>query len=99
MASPAATRELTVTRVLDAPIEKVWQSWTDPRAVARWWGPKGVTNPTCQWEAQPGGGIYIVMLAGRELGPMAGEEWPMRGTFQEVIPHKGLVFTNIAVDA
>src|SRR6185312_11665543 len=60
----------------------------------KWWGPKGVTNPTCVWEAKPQGAIHIVMLAGKELGVLAGEEWPMTGTFEEVQEPEKLVFTG-----
>ncbi|MBU6370974.1 MAG: SRPBCC domain-containing protein [Patescibacteria group bacterium] len=91
-------RELTLSRLLDAPIEKVWRAWTDPKSVAVWWGPQGVTNPVCEWNAKAGGIIHIVMLAGKELGPLAGQRWPMRGIFKEVVPNTRLVFTNKAVD-
>src|SRR5262249_39267422 len=78
----------------DAPLERVWQAWTDPAKLQQWWGPHGVTNPTCEWDAKPGGKIHIVMLAGKELGPMAGQEWPMSGEFQTVDAPKKLVFTS-----
>lgn len=90
-------KELTLERVFDAPRDRVFEAWTDPTVVAQWWGPSGVTNPTCEWDAQPGGKIYIVMLAGQELGDLAGQEWPMSGTFQEVVPAEKLVFTSSAL--
>jgi uncharacterized protein YndB with AHSA1/START domain len=77
----------------DAPLEKVWQAWTDPAQVVQWWGPNGVTNPTCEWDARAGGKINIVMLAGPELGEMAGQEWPMAGEFTEVVPEQRLIYT------
>ncbi|MDE1810795.1 MAG: SRPBCC domain-containing protein [Candidatus Micrarchaeota archaeon] len=91
-------RELVITRVFDAPRELVWRAWTDPKILKRWWGPRGVTNPTCEWEATPGGKIDIVMLAGKELGSFAGQKWPMEGTFREVTPQSRLVFTSNALD-
>ena len=90
-------KELTLTRVFDAPIEKVWEYWTDPKLIQQWWGPNGVTNPTCVWEAKPEGNIHIVMLAGQELGPMAGQEWPMTGEFQEVVAPEKLVYSSNAI--
>lgn len=92
------SRELTWTRIFEAPREMVWKAWTDPEIVARWWGPKGVTNPTCEVDARPGGKINIVMLAGKELGPAEGQKWPMRGTFKEVIPESRLVIVSEASD-
>jgi len=89
--------DLTITRLLDAPLERVWQAWTDPAELQKWWGPRGVTNPTCEWEAKPGGKINVVMLAGEELGQLAGQEWPMTGQFKEVIPQQKLVYTSNAI--
>src|SRR5690348_15129681 len=85
-------QELTLTRLYDAPLEKVWQAWTDPVQLAQWWGPNGVTNPTCEWDARAGGKINIVMLAGAELGELAGQEWPMTGEFNEVVQGQKLVY-------
>ncbi len=91
-------REVTITRTVNAPLDKVWKAWTDQETVRRWWGPRGVTNPTCEWNAAPDGKIEIVMLAGKELGPAAGQKWPMRGTFREVTPQRRLVIAGEAID-
>ncbi len=93
----AYKHDLTITRLLDAPIEHVWQAWTDPAELQKWWGPRGVTNPTCEWDAQPGGKINVVMLAGSDLGELAGQEWPMTGEFHEVVSHQKLVYTAVAI--
>lgn len=89
--------ELTISRTFDASREKVWRAWTDPNELQKWWGPRGVTNSTCEWDATPGGNINIVMLAGASLGNLAGQEWPMRGTFREIVPQEKLVFTSQAI--
>ncbi len=91
-------REVIITRVFNAPRELVFKAWTDPKMMAMWWGPKGVTNPICEIDAKVGGKIHIVMLAGKELGPFAGQRWPMKGVFKEVKPPEQLVFVNQAVD-
>ena len=91
-------KELTIVRELSAPREKVWAAWTDAAQMAQWWGPQGVTVPECEVDAREGGSLRIVMLAGPELGPMAGQRWPMQGTFQEVVEPEKLVFTNQAID-
>jgi len=90
-------RDLIISRVLDAPLERVWRAWTNPQELQQWWGPRGVTIPVCTWEAQPGGQIEIVMLAGEELGDLKGSEWPMTGQFKEVVSHKKLVYTSNAI--
>lgn len=92
-----SNRELTIVRVFNAPRELVFKAWTDPELLAKWWGPKGVTNPTCEWDARPGGAIDIVMLAGEELGELKGSEWPMTGTFQEVTQPEKIVYTSNAI--
>ncbi|HUY85051.1 MAG TPA: SRPBCC domain-containing protein [Candidatus Dormibacteraeota bacterium] len=89
--------DLSITRVVDAPLERVWQAWTDPDELQKWWGPRGVTNPTCEWEARPGGKMNVVMLAGESLGELKGQEWPMTGEFKEVVPRQKLVFTSSAI--
>ncbi len=90
-------KELTIERMYDVPRDLVWKAWTDPELVAQWWGPRGVTNPTCEWEARPGGKLHIVMLAGEELGPLKGQEWPMTGEFKEVEEPEKLVFIGNAI--
>lgn len=85
-------REVTLTRIYDAPRETVFRAWTDPKQVARWWGPKMFTNPVCEVDARPGGKLRIVMR-----GP-DGNDYPMRGEFREVVSPERLSFTNIAVD-
>jgi uncharacterized protein YndB with AHSA1/START domain len=44
--SSTADREIVQTRLLDAPRELVWQVWTDPKHVDRWWGPRGFATVT-----------------------------------------------------
>ena len=88
-----AERELTLTRVFDAPRALVFKAWTDPEQLARWWGPKMFTNPVCEVDVRPGGKLRIVMR-----GP-DGNDYPMRGVFKEVVTPERLSFTNFAVDA
>lgn len=54
-------REIVATRTFDAPRELVWAAWTDPRHVARWWGPRGFTNTISRMEVRPGGAFHLVM--------------------------------------
>lgn len=88
--SPQA--ELTLTRVFDAPRELVFDVWTDPKHLMQWWGPEKFTTPVCRVDARPGGELYIVMR-----GP-DGQDYPMKGVYQEVRRPERLSFTNIALD-
>ena len=82
-------KELTLTRLINAPRARVWKAWTDPKQVAQWWGPRGFTNPVCEVEARVGGKILIHMSGYGMIAPLA-------GTFTEVIEPERLVFTNNA---
>jgi len=92
-ATPSMERELTIVRVFDAPRALVFRAWTDPKMMARWWGPRLFTAPVCELDARPGGALLIVMHG------LDGAEHPMKGTFLEVAAPERLIFTGIAVDA
>jgi len=83
---------LTTTRIFDAPREVVFQAWTDPKKLQRWWGPKGFTNPVCEVDVRPGGAIRIHMRA------PDGTVYPMVGVFHEIVVPERLVFTSSALD-
>lgn len=85
--------ELTIIRIFDAPRALVWRAFTDPAHLAKWWGPKGFTNPVCEIDLKVGGALHIVMQ-----GPEGAVSChPMRGIFREIVPETRLVFTNCAV--
>jgi uncharacterized protein YndB with AHSA1/START domain len=88
----STSTEVTVTRVLDAPRELVFEAWTDAKRLARWWGPDVFTNPVCEVDARPGGTMRIVMR-----GP-DGTDYPMSATFHEVVTPERLVFLAVAED-
>lgn len=87
--SPASPpRELVITRLFNAPRSLVFKVWTDPKHVAKWWGPKGYTNPVCELDVRPGGAIYIEMT-----GP-DGIMIPNKGIFHEIVEPERIVFTT-----
>ena len=49
------SNEIKITRIYDAPLEAVWDAWTDPEQVAQWWGPRGFTLTTHSKDLRPGG--------------------------------------------
>lgn len=55
MSDKAASNELEITRMYDAPVEMVWDAWTDPEQVAQWWGPRGFTLTTHSKDLRAGG--------------------------------------------
>jgi uncharacterized protein YndB with AHSA1/START domain len=92
--SAPAKPTLVLKRLIDAPREKVWKAWTDPKQFAKWWGPHAFTCPTCSIDARPGGKIDLQMK-GPDGSPYA-EPKPMVGEFLEVVPPTRLVFTALA---
>ena len=90
--NPLIEREVTITRIFNAPRAVVFRAWTDPVQLAQWWGPKGFTNPVCEIDVRIGGALRIHMR-----GP-DGSIYPMKGEFREILPPERLAFTNIALD-
>lgn len=82
--------ELEITRLIDAPVEKVYNAWTKAKQIAVWWGPKDFTNPVCEINLMPAGEIKINMK-----GP-DGVTYPMAGIFLEIVEPEKLVFTTTA---
>ncbi len=88
--------ELVITRVFDAPKEVVWNAWTDPEEVKRWWGPEGFTAPSIQIDLRVGGKYVFAMR-----GPK-GSEWDKdmysAGVYKEIVPNEKLVVTDYFSD-
>jgi uncharacterized protein YndB with AHSA1/START domain len=51
----------TLVADFDAPIERVWQLWADPRQLERWWGPPGYPATVKQHDLTPGGEVTYFM--------------------------------------
>lgn len=73
------TNEITVTRLIDAPRERVFAAWTDPAALDQWWGPQGFTTTTEKIDVRPGGAWEYVLR-----GP-DGTEYPNQITYDEIV--------------
>jgi uncharacterized protein YndB with AHSA1/START domain len=86
-----AEREVVLTRTFDAPRALVFQLWTEPAHMARWWGPRDFTNPVCEMDVRPGGAYRIVMRS------PDGQEFPCEGVYLEIVRPARLVFSNNAV--
>jgi uncharacterized protein YndB with AHSA1/START domain len=91
VAPETASREITITRLIDAPRDLVFEAWTEAEHIARWWGPEGFTVPDCDSDPRPGGSIRIVMR-----GP-DGTDYPMTGVYREVTAPERLVVAGAAM--
>ena len=59
----AMDREIVLTRVLDAPPERVFQAWTDPKQITQWFSPEGFRNETLEIDIRPGGRWRFIYVA------------------------------------
>jgi uncharacterized protein YndB with AHSA1/START domain len=81
-------RDVVIEHTFDARREVVFKAWTEPRYLALWWCPHGFTNPVCELDLRPGGGIRLHMR-----GP-DGTVYPMTGVYREIVELERLVFTT-----
>jgi uncharacterized protein YndB with AHSA1/START domain len=83
-------REVTITRIFDAPRELVWRAWTEPEQFAQWFGgPPYVTPPEkVSLDVRPGGEWRATMVSEED-----GSEIPFAGEYREVIEPERLVLT------
>jgi uncharacterized protein YndB with AHSA1/START domain len=79
-------RPFEITRVFDAPRERVWKSWTEAGRLKQWWGPKGFKVHTCKVDLRPGGVFHYGMTA-----PDGSDMWG-KFTYRQIEAPKKLVF-------
>lgn len=84
-------RELVITRTFNAPARIVFEAWTQPELLMRWWTPKslGITFLSCEIDARTGGTYRFVFSHPDFEQPMA-----FFGRYVEVTPHSRIVWTN-----
>lgn len=85
---PESDRELVLTRLINAPCEKVYRAWTDPKLMVQWFTPKPWTTVRAETDVRPGGSNLVVMRSPE------GQEFPNPGVYLEVVPNKKLVITD-----
>lgn len=87
-AASVADRELVLTRILNAPREKVYRCWTDPKIIPLWFAPRPWTTARAEVDVRPGGSSLIVMRSPE------GQEFPNPGLYLEVVPNEKIVATD-----
>jgi uncharacterized protein YndB with AHSA1/START domain len=90
---PAAEHELVLTRLIDAPREKVFRAWTEPELIKQWFAPHPWTTPSAATDVRPGGSSLIVMRSPE------GKDFPNRGIYLEVVKNERLVLTDAYTSA
>jgi uncharacterized protein YndB with AHSA1/START domain len=89
-----SAREITITRVFDAPRERVWKAWTQPDEIARWWGKRGWSTPpeSVTLDVRPGGVFRL-----NSINDDDGREMPLDTTYREVVEPERLAFGEATV--
>jgi uncharacterized protein YndB with AHSA1/START domain len=84
----AADRELVLTRIFDAPAARIYEAWTNPEILVKWFAPLPFTTPEAVLDVRVGGENRIVMQ------DEAGNRYPNVGVYLELIPGRKIVFTD-----
>lgn len=92
MTATSDSKDIRITRIYDAPLQAVWDAWTDPAQVAQWWGPRGFTITTHSKDLRAGGHWSYTMH-----GP-DGTDYPNRTAYLDVQPLSRLVYDHGATD-
>ena len=90
VSTESAGREISSTRLLDAPRDLVWKVFTEPGHIAKWWGPNGFTNTIHEMDVRTGGAWNLVMH-----GP-DGRDYGNKIIYVEVVKPERLVFDHVS---
>lgn len=88
--SNTADRELTISRLLNAPRELVWEVWTKAEHIKNWWGPTGFTNTIFSMEVKPGG-VWDFIMHGPD-----GTDYKNKSIYKEIIKPERIVFEHVS---
>jgi uncharacterized protein YndB with AHSA1/START domain len=84
---------VVIERTFDAPIDLIWQMWTDPEHFKQWYGPRGFTVPVADMDLRVGGKRTICMAS-----PDGSMQMWTTGEYVEIIPTTRLVYTESPSD-
>lgn len=86
---------VVIERIFEAPVNLVWQLWTQPELFQKWYGPQGMTIPVANMDVRVGGKRLICMEMNMPDRRM--EMW-FTGEYREVVPNQRLVYTESMAD-
>jgi len=90
-----ANDSIRIERTFDAPIDVIWQMWTEAEQFQKWYGPKGATIPVANMDVQVGGKRLICMEMNMPDRQM--KMW-FTGEYKEIVPTTRLVYTESMAD-
>ena len=95
MSDTQAKNAIIIERTFDAPIDLIWQMWTDAEQFQQWYGPQGMTIPVAQMDVRVGGKRLICMEM--QTPDRSMKMW-FTGEYREVSPNQRLVYTDSMAD-
>ncbi len=84
---------VVIERVFEAPIDLIWQMWTNPEHFKNWYGPTGFTVPVAEMDVRVGGKQLVCMAS-----PDGSMKMWTTGEYTEVVPNERLVYTDSPAD-
>ena len=90
---PISKDAVVIERYFDAPVDLIWQMWTDPEHFKQWYGPTGFTVPVAEMDVRVGGKRLICMAS-----PDGRMKMWTTGEYIEVAPNQRLVYTDSPAD-
>lgn len=82
------SKEIQISRIYDAPVKAVWEAWTDPVQVAKWWGPRGFSITTHSKDLRVGG-TWVYTMHGPD-----GTDYPNITTYYTVDKYSQLEYDH-----
>ena len=87
--SNTTDREIVISRLLNAPLELVWEVWTNPEHIKNWWGPNDFTCTIHQMDVKKDG-VWNLTMHGPD-----GTNYENQSIFKEIVKHKKIVYEHI----
>ena len=88
-ANSTENRELVLERIVDAPRERLFDGWTNPKLMPQWFAPAPLVTTVHELDLRPGGAIRIAMR-----DPSSGAEYPASGVYLEIVKNERIVWTD-----
>ena len=91
LADGSAEGRMVLTRLYDAPPQKVFAAWTTKDALERWWGPRGMTTEVGEFDFREGGAYRMTMRD-------ANGAYPFHGVFGQIVPNARIEMRSVIDD-
>lgn len=84
-------KSVEMKRTVNAPVEKVWDAFTNPDTYKKWYGPQNVNIPSAEFDFREGGKFFVAMESGSYKFFTGGE-------YTEIVPNEKIAYTDHLVN-